>query len=268
MNGNGFSQTEVSLFFRIGVFGIVLLLHGCLQQPKPVVPSSLAPVPPVQQTTLITEVLAEAESLRTAMAAERIKAAKQTANIRTAQNEVSVLRQRTIEHVATISDLKKELSIVKAERDKLQKEIAALRVQTANVPQLLEMVAHVRILETSLVGMVSSIDALSNETAQLKEEVKKQQAVAARSQKFRSSGLAEREPHAEGTDSIVVKRGDSLWRLAHRHDTTVAEIKALNHLESDLILVGQLLNIPSPATSLGEQHLVESLEEANDQPDH
>ncbi len=212
----------------------------------------------------MTEALAEAEDLRTAIAAERIKAAKQTANIRTAQNQISALRNREIERVATIANLEKELSMVKTERDELQKEVTQLRAQTANVPQLLKMVAQVRILKTSLEGMVSSIDKLSNETAQLKEQMKKQRALAARSQKPGSSGLAERGAHAEDTDSIVVKRGDSLWRLAHRYDTTVAELKTLNNLDSDLILIGQVLKIPSPAAPLDEQHLVESLN-ANDQ---
>ena len=215
----------------------------------------------------MTETLAEAEDLRTAMAAERIRAAKQTAKLRTTQNQVSALRNRAIEHVATIANLEKELSTVKTERDELQKEVAELRAYTANVPRLLKMVTQVRILETSFQGMVSSIDALSNETAQLKEEVKKQQAMAARSQKPGSSGLAEHEPHAEDTDSIVVKRGDSLWQLAHRYDTTVAELKTLNNLDRDLILVGQILKIPSSAHLLDEPDLDESLK-ADNQPNH
>ena len=215
----------------------------------------------------MTETLAEAEDLRTAMAAERIRAAKQTAKLRTTQNQVSALRNRAIEHVATIANLEKELSTVKTERDELQKEVAELRAYTANVPRLLKMVTQVRILETSFQGMVSSIDALSNETAQLKEEVKKQQTMAARSQSRGSSGLAEHEPHAEDTDSIVVKRGDSLWQLAHRYDTTVAELKTLNNLDSDLILVGQILKIPSTAHLLDELALDESLK-ADNQPNH
>lgn len=266
MSGNGSSQTEVSLAFRFCVFGTALLLHGCLQPPKPVVSPSLPPSP-LAQTTLMTETLAEAEDLRAAMAAERIKAAKQTARLRTAQNQVSALRNREIEHVATIANLEKKLSKVKTKRDELQKEVTELRAQTANVPQLLKMVAQVRILETSLQGMVSSIDALSKEAAQLKEEVKKQQAMAARFQKPGSSGLTEHEAHAEDTDSIVVKRGDSLWQLAHRYDTTVAELKTLNNLDSDLIFVGQLLKIPSSVRLLDKQNLVESLQ-ANDDPNH
>ena len=266
MSGNGFSHTEAGLSFRVCVLVTLLLLHGCLQPPRPVVPASLPPSPP-DRTTLMTEALAEADDLRTAMAAERIKAAKQTAKLRTAQNQVSALRNREIEHVATIATLEKELSTVKTERDELQREVAELRAQTADVPQLLEMVTHVRVLETSLEGLVSSIEKLSNETAQLKEQMNKQRTMAGRSQKPGSPGLTQRTFPAKDTASIVVKRGDSLWRLAHRYDTTVAALKTLNNLESDLILVGQLLEIPSPTRPLDEPDLDESLN-ANNQPHH
>ena len=273
MNGKSLFPAMGSLAFPLCVFGTVLLLHGCLQSSKPTVSTSPS-LPSPTQTTLMTEVLAEAKSLRTTVAEERIKMAKQTANIRTAQKKMSALRNREIENLGTITNLEEKLATVQAERDKfqkehneLQKEVTELRAQTSKIPQLLKMVAQVRILETSLEGMVSSIDALSNETAQLKEEMKKQQAMAARSQKLGSSGSAQRGPHAEDTDSIVIKRGDSLGRLAHRYDTTVADLKALNNLESDLILIGQVLKIPSPAHPIDEQNFVESLK-ANNQPDH
>lgn len=211
----------------------------------------------------MTETLAEAEDLRTAMAAERIKAAKQTAKLQTARNQVSVLRNREIEHVATIATLEKELSTVKTERDELQKEVTEFRAQTANVPQLLQMVTHVRILETSLKGMVSSIDRLSNEMAQLKEQTNEQRAMAMRPQKRAPAGLAQYGPDDNETVSIVVKRGDSLWSLAHRYHTTVAKLKTWNNLDRDLILVGQVLKLLPPAPLHDDPDLDESLKAAN-----
>lgn len=265
MNGNSFPQTKVNMAFRLCVFGTALILHGCLQQPKPIVSAGIPPTPPAR-TTLMTEALAEAEALRSAMAAERIKAAKQTASLRAAQNQVSALRNREVEHVATIAELKKELSNVKAERDEFQKEITQLRTQTANIPQFLEVVTNVRILETSLKGMASSIDALANETEQIKKHMQ-QQATAANTQKAMPAGQAKHAPHAEDTESVVVKRGDSLWKLARRYDTTVAGLKALNNLDRNLILVGQVLKIPSPAHLLVGPALDESLK-ADNQPHH
>ena len=264
MSGDSVPHTKVNMALRLSVLGTALLLQGCLQQPKPVIPAGLPPAPSAR-TTLITEALAETEDLRAAMAAERIKAAKQTATLRAAKEQVSALRNREIEHVTTIANLEKELSTIRTERDELQKEVAELRTQAANVPQFLEMVAHVRILETSMKGMASSLDALSNETAQLKKQITQQRAAVVNTQKSIPSGQAGHGPHAGHRDVIVVKRGDSLWRLARRYGTTVAELKTLNDLDRDLILVGQILDIPSPAESLDEPDPVESLK-AHNQP--
>lgn len=45
------------------------------------------------------------------------------------------------------------------------------------------------------------------------------------------------------TQRVTVKRGDTLSHLAVRHKTTVAKIKQLNGLKSDLILIGQSLRV-------------------------
>ncbi len=59
-------------------------------------------------------------------------------------------------------------------------------------------------------------------------------------------GIIENTPTPEppaGTFQYTVKSGDSLWLLAQRFNTTVEAIKALNHLTSDTILIGQVLTI-------------------------
>lgn len=55
---------------------------------------------------------------------------------------------------------------------------------------------------------------------------------------------------AEDTNiSYVVKKGDSLWSIANQYGTTVAELKKYNNLTSDLLSIGQIIEIPS-ATSI------------------
>jgi LysM repeat protein len=57
-------------------------------------------------------------------------------------------------------------------------------------------------------------------------------------------------PAVGAPEVYVVKSGDTLTRIATRHGTTVAALKALNNLATDRINVGQKLKIPvkAPAT--------------------
>lgn len=48
------------------------------------------------------------------------------------------------------------------------------------------------------------------------------------------------------TENIyTVKKGDSLWTIANKYNTTVAKIKVLNNLTSNLLSIGQQLKIPN-----------------------
>lgn len=46
--------------------------------------------------------------------------------------------------------------------------------------------------------------------------------------------------------SYTVQAGDSLWKIANTHRTTVVKIRAANNLTNDLIRPGQVLQVPVP----------------------
>ncbi|MDN5326198.1 MAG: hypothetical protein PWP41_894 [Moorella sp. (in: firmicutes)] len=46
-----------------------------------------------------------------------------------------------------------------------------------------------------------------------------------------------------------VKKGDTLWALSRRYGVTVKQIQAANNLDSSLIYIGQILEIPTNKTS-------------------
>ena len=51
---------------------------------------------------------------------------------------------------------------------------------------------------------------------------------------------------SEGQEDVyIVKKGDNLYSIANKYNTTVDELKKLNNLKSNLLQIGQQLNIPS-----------------------
>ena len=52
-----------------------------------------------------------------------------------------------------------------------------------------------------------------------------------------------------GKETYIVKAGDSLWMIANKYKTTVNALKELNNLTSDMIVPGQVLQIPQSDTN-------------------
>lgn len=48
--------------------------------------------------------------------------------------------------------------------------------------------------------------------------------------------------------TYIVQKGDSLWVIANKYDTTVDKIKSANNLTSNLLSIGQVLVIPSTSS--------------------
>lgn len=53
----------------------------------------------------------------------------------------------------------------------------------------------------------------------------------------------------EEENVYIVKRGDTLYSIANKYNTTVSELKKLNNLTSNSLSIGQKLNIPSISSS-------------------
>jgi LysM repeat protein len=54
-------------------------------------------------------------------------------------------------------------------------------------------------------------------------------------------------PIVENQQTYKVSTGDTLWGIAHKNNLTVAQLKQINHLTSDMIYLGQVLKIDETA---------------------
>ncbi len=59
-------------------------------------------------------------------------------------------------------------------------------------------------------------------------------------------GIPYTEPRVR--DEYVVQRGDTLWNISKKLDTTVEEIKKINNLDNNLLYIGQVLKVPNYET--------------------
>ncbi|KZE38792.1 hypothetical protein AV656_07775 [Bhargavaea cecembensis] len=64
-----------------------------------------------------------------------------------------------------------------------------------------------------------------------------------------STKVASKPVSQSSASTYTVKRGDTLSKIASVHRTSVSNIKSLNGLRSDLILVGQVLKVSGTATT-------------------
>ena len=63
-----------------------------------------------------------------------------------------------------------------------------------------------------------------------------------------AQAVAAKKGSSSGSTVYIVQKGDTLFTIASRYDTTPEAIKAANNLNSDIIDVGQKLTIPAGST--------------------
>jgi chromosome segregation ATPase len=160
------------------------------------------------------------------------------------QTELQILDGRIKYYENTLAHLKQhDLERHQAKLDQLGQQIQALEkkwasfetTQASDTSHLRELTSHANETTASLTQFKERIDELEKEIL---------------SQNRRFDELARLkgriENLAKDTYKIyTVRSGDTLEKIARAHKTSVEQIKKLNSLDQDLIVVGQELKLPS-----------------------
>jgi LysM repeat protein len=254
--------------------GLVLLLAGCATS------SYTDPMPQRIEASqrhsdaVLRQARAEANALRADLAATRIAAAKQAAELQELRLQVAEVRQANETRQA-------EQTALRAERDRLVQGSNELQAQVSELAVLRQTVSDVRVAEERARGRVKELEtallSMSTELEQVRRSAARRSSGKAgtKTGKAPSAGEAPSRPKQNtlaalsaspqpplgGGDSLVpaavtmkdpagpgqvkVRRDETLWRIAHRHGVTVEQLRAANGLEGNLIIEAQTLVIPA-----------------------
>lgn len=212
----------------------------------------------------------ERAALRAEMAAARIAAAKQEAELQELRALVTQLRhengaarQASLDATHLAEARQTELAALKAARD--QTVIANAAEPTSHDRHLAILEATVDTLSQELAQLKQTLTAVTVPTpvrlpkakdpktraSQSKAPAQGEQAAASNVQSALSSEriipamhLLPDEQSVSGRTHITVQPGDTLWGLARRHKTTIEALRMANGIPGDHVMVGRALRLP------------------------
>lgn len=157
---------------------------------------------------------------------------------------------RLVEARHVIDLQREELAVTRSEREQMRRTEAALQGQLRQLRKQLSRIGK----QTK--GNVSPITstAMLAERLDLMNVALEQEALsddAGPSAGHMSSGgvvsQVTRPSMVTSQESVLIKSGDTLWRLARRYRTSVMRLMVINELSDDRIHVGQILRVPTPS---------------------
>ncbi|MCB1112880.1 MAG: LysM peptidoglycan-binding domain-containing protein [Chlamydiales bacterium] len=149
--------------------------------------------------------------------------------------ELRSLREMMRNQEETIQQLRNDLEIARRENHEQMKGGSSLQESS------------IKTVSTDLKKLKSHANESSDWINKLEEKVAKQNRDIEHINQAMRSLMELLQPTEQIADSgkvYRVREGDSLGLIAQRHRTSIKEIKELNSLKSDRILIGQKLRIP------------------------
>lgn len=99
------------------------------------------------------------------------------------------------------------------------------------------------------VAVIRSANSLSGDTIYVNQQLRIPGQASGSGSGSSNSGSSSNTGNNQSTGSYTVVRGDTLYSIARRHNTTVAAIRSANNLSNDTIYVNQTLQVPGASGS-------------------
>ena len=271
------------------VMGIGILLAGCTTDAAVSQPVATLDVR-TQADAIVHEARAELATLRSELAAARILLAKKEAEVQELRRQIVEFRKSEVNGRQESDAYQTEVIALKNEKDRLTQAYHALQTQLTDAPHkhhpAVERQGTENQIKTELDELKSSVAVLSAEINRVKQDLPHtiSKSVAKQSnpftpkpnQIFLNEHRRKTAPEPAGADTVVgevsdhisvirpvaapidpnrtitttVRRGDSLSTLSKKYGITLEQLKAMNGLMNNSIMVGQALIVPELSTAL------------------
>jgi LysM repeat protein len=232
----------------------ILALGACAHKPaKPVEgkPPVVQFSPTVPQDGLLQELRTENDNLRAELGSLKILMAKQAGEIQTLREQSQSIHHREQDQGTTLQKVRAELLSTQTERDQLRKHNTELEGRVASMPDTSQLVSDIQALTASFQHIMTSMKQLTTDITLIKRKIhinpdkRDPQRTTLTTSEQHPSSRELQTPDAQGR--IVIRDGDSLWKLARQYDVSVTQLKEWNGINSDVIRTGFPLRVTLPA---------------------
>lgn len=250
-------RTVVGLRFGCSIVATMSLLFwgGCARvTPSPESTPTDLQVAADSLKTAVREAQRTAAELRTELEEQR----KELADAQVARAQLQGMLRETERRLADARQVielqREELTSAHTERERVAQTVAPLHSRLQQPPNGVRL--QRKRASSSQDGAVSAPTETQEQSAVKpieNEEEEAPQSAPADGEAAPVSDVPQASPivmpipsAAEPVRTIVVQGGDTLWRLARRHNVSLEALKSLNGLPTNLIVVGRTLRLPEP----------------------
>lgn len=248
---------------RLVIWGLLFVLaavtgcarNGLTGQDQELVQAALKAESAQAQRTMV-DLRTELQGLQKELGTSRVAQARLEGDLREAQ-------RRLAETQRLMETQRDELTRTREERDRIANAGRDFQGQLAELSRLRQQVATAAVGDQKrLQDMEAALERQAKEIAEMKKPSRSKSPNRSKAKPDKSGGqgpalqsfggknerLAPSVVMVSPSDglarTVIVRRGDTLWALAHQHGVTVGRLKAVNELVSNTIVPGQELVLP------------------------